>query len=174
MNWTRLLVLPWSNKGLLEFNQLCCEAIAEERKAFHHFDAHYSAWAAQFCKQHVCSKCKRKQRVCSKCKCREVVAIVLGCCRHCHLQRIRRLCRCGLIAAAFGGLVVVIDNNNIWIASFMISIISAIAGYSASGAPDLSTPVARKPTQLSRYIHSGCIVMWHRPHKIYRVTTDNM
>jgi hypothetical protein len=64
-------------------------------------------------------------------------------------------------------LVVVIDNNNIWIASFMISIISAIARY-------LSTPVARKPTQLSRYIHSGCIVMWHRPHKIYRVTTDNM
>ena len=157
MNWTRLLVLPWSNKGLLEFNQLCCEAIAEERKAFHHFDAHYSAWAVQFCKQRVCSKCKR----------REVVAVVLGCCRRCRLQRIRRLRRCGLIAAAFGGLVVVIDNNNIWIASFMISIISAIARY-------LSTPVACKPTQLSRYIHSGCIVMWHGPHKIYQVTTHIM
>jgi hypothetical protein len=51
----------WSNQGLQEFNRLC-EAIAEERKAFPHFDAQYSGWAAQFCKQRA-SKRKRREVV---------------------------------------------------------------------------------------------------------------
>jgi phage tail protein X len=51
----------WSNQGLREFNRLC-EAIAEERKAFPHFDAQYSVWAAQFWKQRA-SKRKRRQVV---------------------------------------------------------------------------------------------------------------
>jgi hypothetical protein len=51
----------WSNKGLREFNRLC-EVIAEERIAFPNYDAQYSAWAAQFCKQRA-SKRKRREVV---------------------------------------------------------------------------------------------------------------